>query len=231
MYTILVNLDNSLTKSKVERIMQGSSMVDQLHFLVDPEYKGQNMQNYTLAVEYTLPQSKKKYKVELLAPSDELYKGKLEYIVPFDTDLTAESGEVSVKLLFMYLEMDAEGNFIEHTRATDCTYITITPVEQWSSYIPNANLDSIAQMVLKTQAQIEQIKGYAEIISTNKADDLSYENNELQLTSNGQKIGTPVTISSSAEDLKDGVPVVDLDNAIIKPEDPEGNEESNVIEF
>jgi len=229
LYTILVNLDDSLTKSKVERIMQGSSMVDQLHFLVDVDYKGQDMRNYTVIVEYKLPQSKRKYKVEHLSPSEELYKEKLEYIVPFDTYLTAEPGEVEVKLLFMYLEMDAEGNFIEHTRATDATYIKITPVEQWSSYIPDANLDSIAQMVLATQAQIEQVKGYAEVINANKADNLSYDNNELQLTSNGQKIGTPVTIRSTDSSLEDGVPVVDLNGMSI--DTPEDEEESNVVEF
>lgn len=235
MYTILVNQDNSLTKSKVERIMQGSSMVDQLHFLVDEDYKGEDMHNYTVTVEYMLPQTRRKYKVEFLTPSEELYKGKIEYIVPFDTYLTAEAGEVEVKLLFMYLEMDSEGNFIEHTRATDSTFIKITPVEQWSSYIPDANLDNIAQMVLKNQAQIAQIQECAELIQMiqiNKADDLSYENNELQLTSNGQKIGTSVTIKACEGDFEDGVPVVDLDDITADtPGTDDDQEESDVVEF
>lgn len=39
MYTFLINEDNSLTASVIERIMERSKLVDSLHFLADTTYK------------------------------------------------------------------------------------------------------------------------------------------------------------------------------------------------
>ena len=58
MYTILVNDDNTLTTSIRERIMQRSKLVDSLHFLVYPTYKGLDMTDFTVTMEYILPVSK-----------------------------------------------------------------------------------------------------------------------------------------------------------------------------
>ena len=93
MYTILINEDNTLTASVVERVMQQSKLVDTLHFLADPEYKGKDMRDYVVMLEYRLPVSKK-YRTEFLTLSDELYKNKLEYKLPFDTALTSEAGVI-----------------------------------------------------------------------------------------------------------------------------------------
>lgn len=43
MYTFLIGADNTLTASTTERIMQRSKLVDSLHFLADPTYKGVDM--------------------------------------------------------------------------------------------------------------------------------------------------------------------------------------------
>lgn len=45
MYTFLINEDNTLTASVVERIMERSKLVDNLHFLADPTYKNVDMTN------------------------------------------------------------------------------------------------------------------------------------------------------------------------------------------
>ena len=83
MYTILVNDDNTLTTSIRERIMQRSKLVDSLHFLVSPTYKGLDMTDFTVTMEYILPVSKE-YVSEVLVKSEELYKEMLEYKLPFD---------------------------------------------------------------------------------------------------------------------------------------------------
>ena len=91
MYTFLINADNSITASLTERIMQRSKLVDSLHFLADTIYSGVDMTEYTVLLEYKLPVSKS-YKTEILKKSTELYKNKLEYKLPFDTNLTSEAG-------------------------------------------------------------------------------------------------------------------------------------------
>jgi len=105
MYTIILNENNQLTVSVRERIMQRSKLVDSLHFLVDPIYKGINMAEFTVMMEYVLPVSRE-YITEVLVKKEELYKDKLEYILPFDTCLTREAGDIEVQLTFLKVDLD-----------------------------------------------------------------------------------------------------------------------------
>ena len=72
MYTILLNETNELITSVKERIMQRSKLVDNLHFLVEPDYKGIDMSDFTVTMEYILPVSRE-YKTESLVKSEALY--------------------------------------------------------------------------------------------------------------------------------------------------------------
>lgn len=78
MYTFLINEDNSVTASLTERIMQRSKLVDNLHFLADQTYKGVDISDYTVMLEYVLPVSKR-YKTEILQKSKDLYGLIMEY--------------------------------------------------------------------------------------------------------------------------------------------------------
>ena len=156
MYTILVNDDNTLTTSVRERIMQRSKLVDSLHFLVSPTYKGLDMTDFTVTMEYILPVSKE-YVSEVLVKSEELYKEMLEYKLPFDTDLTKEAGEIEVKLTFSKVDLDEDGNDVQYVRKISATSITIVPIESWCDIIPDKALDAIDQRIIKTDAQIKAL--------------------------------------------------------------------------
>lgn len=203
-YTILVNNDNTLTTSVKTRIMQRSNMVDKLHFLVEPIYNDYDMSKFTLTMEYVLPVSRK-YRTEVLVLSEELYKNKLEYFLPVDTKITSEAGNVEFTLTFTYLEMDAEGNTVEHVRKTDTSIIQILSAAQWAEYIPSADLDSISQIMLSLQAKIEQEKVYAELLQESRADNikLDEENGEIYLTVNGEKIGEAINLNHLGDALAD----------------------------
>lgn len=239
MYTILVNSDDTLRTTTKEIIYHRSSLVRSLRFLVDPIYyddsnNGQDMKSYVCTLEYKLPISDK-YVPVILTPSENLYKNKLEYLLPIDTAITSEVGEVELKLNFMKLEMGADGIFKERVRKTGSAYLTITPTAQWSDYVADGELDNIAQMILTMQSQNEQLKSYAEQIKTlgqafmvTKADNITYDEstNKIQLKSMGTPIGDSVEIK---QDCEDGVPVVDF--SVITPDEPEGEEVDNVVEF
>src|SRR5574344_1637821 len=102
--------------------MQRSKLVDNLHFLVDPIYKGIDMSDFTVMMEYILPVSRE-YKSEILVKSAELYKENLEYKLPFDTNLTREAGDIEVQLTFVRVILDADGNNIQQVRKTSPTTI------------------------------------------------------------------------------------------------------------
>lgn len=235
MYTIILNENNQLTVSVRERIMQRSKLVDSLHFLVDPIYKGINMAEFTVMMEYVLPVSRE-YITEVLVKKEELYKDKLEYILPFDTCLTREAGDIEVQLTFLKVDLDQDGTPIQQVRKTLPATITILPISAWSDIIPDGALTTIDQRLIKTDAQIKALEEFNDMLYYTKADDLAYnkETSELQLTAGGRGIGRIVDLSGLANDelrqeLLDGVPVINFSED--DPPVDENGEINNVVEF
>lgn len=203
MYTFLINEDNTLTCSVQDAIMERSKMVDKLHFLADPTYKGVDMTDYTVNLEYVLPISKR-YKTEILTKSDELYKNKLEYILPFDTDLTSEPGDIQIQLTFLTVTMDSDGTTVQHVRKVGPGVIHIVPIQNWSDLIPDAALSSVDQRLLAAEAMLKALSDRNAAIFDSKADNLSYIDQKLQLTANGKPIGNAVKITQESVETEDG---------------------------
>lgn len=198
MYTILVNEDNSLTTSVRERIVQRSKMVDKLHFLMNPVYKNSiDMRPYQCTMEYLLPISRE-WHMDILTQSKELYKGMIQYTLPFDTNLTKEFGDVEVKLTFTSVEMDASGVIHQYVRKTTSASIRIVQAAAWSEIIPDSSLECIDQRILALQATMNELADLTQILDDTKADNIKYnaENNTLRLTANGEDIGDEVVINT-----------------------------------
>lgn len=194
MYTFLINADNSITASLTERIMQRSKLVDSLHFLADAIYSGVDMTEYTVLLEYKLPVSKS-YKTEILKKSTELYKNKLEYKLPFDTNLTSEAGDIEFWLTFSDVEMTAEGETIQHVRKVGPGVVHIIPISNWADVVPDEALSSLDQRLIELIALNKSMYDQLNINLDGKADNIKYQNNILQLTSNGKEIGNAVEIA------------------------------------
>ena len=228
MYTILVNETNELVTSVRERIMQHSKLVDNLHFLVDQTYKGIPMADFTVTMEYVLPISRK-YCTETLVKSESLYKDRLEYMLPMDTKLTKEAGDIEVQLTFTKLTLNSDGSNVQQVRKTDSTIVTILPITAWSNIIPDEALTALDQRILMTQAMLEAANDMTNYLDEAKADNITYDKSEctLQLMSNGVSIGDKVSIKNIMED---GVPIINIsdDNA---PSIDTDIEEDNVVEF
>ena len=212
MYTILVNDDNSLQTTVRERIMQRSKLVDTLHFLVNPTYKEQDMSDFTVTMEYILPVSRE-YRTENLVKSDALYKDMLEYKLPFDTALTKEAGDVQVQLTFTRVVMDADGKATQYVRKTSAESIVIVPVSAGSDVIADSALTALDQRLIQMEAIANSLDEMAQNLFETKADNLVYDNRQLQLTAAGTRIGDAVTIASGG----------------IDPDNPDGN--MKVVEF
>lgn len=203
MYTFLINEDNTLTCSVEERIMERSKMVDNLHFLADTTYKGVDMSDYTVLLEYLLPVSKR-YKTEILTKSDELYKNKLEYVLPFDTNLTNEPGDVQIQLTFSNITMDPDGKTTQHVRKVGPGVVHIVPISAWSDVVPDATLTAVDQRIIALEALAKTLQERNQAIFDSKADNLSYDDHVLQLTSGGKKIGNAIKITTESVETDDG---------------------------
>lgn len=211
MFTILVADDNQLIVTKKERIMQKSKLVDDLCFLVRPTYKGYNMEDCTVTMLYCLPESRRAVS-ETLTKSDEMHGEFLQYILPFDTALTSEAGDVKVKLSFVLADLDTNGKPIQRVRKTDEVVIPIVSTDAWGSIVPDSMLDALDQRILKQDAQIKELAELGKLINDTKADNIRYNkaSKELQLSSGGKAIGDVVIIDSSECGDTDGVPAVDF---------------------
>ena len=203
MYPFLINEDNTLTCSVEERIMERSKMVDNLHFLADTTYKGVDMSDYIVLLEYLLPVSKR-YKTEILTKSDELYKNKLEYVLPFDTNLTNEPGDVQIQLTFSNITMDPDGKTTQHVRKVGPGVVHIVPISAWSDVVPDATLTAVDQRIIALEALAKTLQERNQAIFDSKADNLSYDDHTLQLTSNGKKIGNAIKITTESVETEDG---------------------------
>ena len=209
MYTILATNDNELKVTAKERIMQRSKLVDSFHFLVDPQYKDNiDISGFTVVMEYVLPISKKYVSETLNLALDEegnpaLYMDKLEYKLKFDTNLTAEAGDIEVQLSFLKSELDEEGNSTQYVRKTSPCTITIVPITAWSDIVPDGALTALDQKILKIDAQIQALAESAILYTNDKADNLKLdtETHEIYLTANGEPIGDKITIDELGETI------------------------------
>lgn len=235
-YTIIVCDDNSLYGSCKKKIMQREKLFNTLCFLVAPHYNGYDMSKCTVTLRYLLPISNE-FVTETLVLSEEKYEGYLKYVLPVDTCLTKEWGNVELNLTFTMLDIDNYGNPVQRVRKTDNHILHITKLPNWDSVIPDGALEALDQRILKQDAQMKALEDLAMIINNNKADNLVYNSTEetLQLSSNGVRIGRKVNVRDM---LDDGIPVIDLDSGNNKPNvDNNGcdcgdcNCEDNVIDF
>jgi flagellar hook protein FlgE len=182
--------------------MQRSKLVDSLHFLVDPIYKGIDMSTFSVMMEYILPISRE-YKTENLVKSDDLYKDKLEYKLPFDTCLTKEHGKIEVQLTFIKVELNPDGDSVQYVRKTSPATITILPISAWSDVIADDALTALDQRLIQTEALINAANEFNQYLYDTKADNivLADDGKSLQLTAGGQPIGNKVEISCSASGI------------------------------
>ena len=147
----------------------------------------------------------KRYKTEILQKSKDLYKNRLEYLLPFDTGLTSEAGDIEFQLTFIHVEMDSEGQTIQRVRKTDTGLIHIIPISKWSDLIPDEALSTLDQRIIAMEALNKAMTDRFNTSLANKADNITYdEEHRIQLTSEGKPIGNAIKITTETVETEDG---------------------------
>ena len=100
--------------------------------------------------------------------------------------------------------MDPDGTTVQHVRKVGPGVIKIVSVANWSDMIPDAALSSLDQRLLKIDATLKALSDRNQQIFDSKADNLSYVDQKLQLTSNGKPIGNAVKITQESVETQDG---------------------------
>lgn len=230
-YIIIVEDDNSLYGSHKEKIMQREKLFNKVWFLVPQYYNGYDMSQCTLTMRYLMPISKE-FKTETLVLSNERYKECLKYVLPIDTNLSKEFGDIELNLTFTMLDVDDNGNVVQRVRKTDNHILKVTPIPDWDSVIPDSALSALDERIIKLDAQMRALDERNKAFADSKADNIKYDEqtNELQLLSGNKEIGNKVTLKTGDVSLEDGVPVVDF-NSVSGGNVSTEDEEDNVVEF
>lgn len=233
MYIILIKDDHSFVHTNRKRIMKRSNMIDTVQFLVDPIYGDGttylDMKKVNVVLEYVTPISRT-YRTVVLHPEEELYKNKVQYLLPLDLKFTSEAGNLEFTINFSYLSMNDNGDFVEQVRPIGYTYLEITDTKNWSDYIPSADLDNIAQMMMSNQAMVEQNRINIELANNMMPTSLKKDSESIYLINElGEKVGDSIPVDSLGDcGCDDGVPVIDF--SVVQPEEPDGIVD-NVVEF
>lgn len=223
MYTILMKDDKSLITTVTATIYQREKLVDKIRFLLPQNYGELSLKDFMITFRYVDPSNTGH--VEILTVKDELYKERLECVLPVDTKLSRFSGDNVGYLSF--LRINDENGTHEEVLKTGSITITINPVEDIfidGDESLNALDKRLAQMIEISKANALT----ANMLLENHADDLNLsEDGLLQITANGKPIGKGVLLDNDGCDCEEGVPVVDFTTV-----EPEGDiEVDNVVEF
>ncbi len=231
MYTLLIGDDNRIIATVKERIVQRSKLVNSIRIIVPETYNGISMKECLAILYYQLPISKEWDSKELTA-SEELYKEKyVEYIIPVDTWLTKEYGDVNIEVTFYNVSMDGEIDINQYVRKATNGSIHISSSKDWAAGIADSMLNTVDQRIIQLQIlqnrQEEMIEETQSMMS-NKADSIAKDEttNEIYLTSQGVEIGGRIKDGCD----EDGVPIIDLNSS--SPDTPDISVDDNdVVEF
>lgn len=191
LYTIIMNKQKELIVTEKTYLYQRENLADKIQFLIPPEYNDLSLTDFTAVLKY-VDQGNVAH-AETLTKDDELYKGKIRYTLPIDTSLTRFAGDISIRITFSKVDMDTKKQYVLHT--SEIT-ITISPLSDYYSFVPDESLEFVDQFVGTLEAKIDATEKIAETYDKKKADNITYDDNKIQLTSNGEKIGNSITIVS-----------------------------------
>lgn len=194
MYTIIMNSDKTLSATQITKIYQRENLVDQIQFLFPQFYNNHDLSKFTAVLKY-IDQGNTPHS-EILQQDTDLYKGKVRFFLPVDTNITKFAGTITLRITLSMTDLSIENQYILHTGSYK---LVIDKRDDYFSFMPDEVLEPIDQKIGQLEAQIQYINAIAETYNQTKADDLSYQDNVLQLLSNGEKIGQPVTLISEGE--------------------------------
>lgn len=190
MYTILMDKHKQLVKTIETKLYQREKLTEKLQFLFPKFYNAIDLSEFTIILKFIDQQGISH--AEILSPDDDLYKGKIRCTMPIDSDLTKFSGDISIRITFEKIDVENQTQYVLHTGETT---ITISPLKDYYCFVPDKSLEFVDQLVGNLEAKIEATEKIADIYDKSKADNISYSNNDLQLTANGEKIGDSITLS------------------------------------
>ena len=189
MYSIVMQNNKSLRVTQKTMLYQREKLVDKIQFLIPPKYEELDLSDFSAILKYK-DQGGVAH-MEILEKDIETYNGYSKYTLPVDTNLTQFAGDIRIRITLSKTDLENKKQYVLHTGET---VISISPLEDYYAFVTDESLEYIDQIVGNLDAKIEALSKISETYDKEKADNITYDNNKIQLTSNGQKIGDYITI-------------------------------------
>lgn len=202
--TFLLKDDHTVQHTVKSPVLEKTSNIESINFVCPKTYNDLDMSTFDLVLTYKLPVSKA-VKIVNLTLSDAEYKDDyLLYTLPVTAkNITSEVGDVELTFTQMKVELDADtGEQTKYVRSYNTAVLPILAVTNYVN-LDDSGLNQLAELYLANKAEIEALKILADQIYAEKADDIALdaENQLLQLTNNGEKIGTGIALSDLNAEL------------------------------
>lgn len=214
MYTLLVDEDNNIVTTTRETIMQRSTNFSNIQILIRNPFKGIDISDATIWMRYILPVSKKIKMMQLIL-NDAAYKENyLQYILPANTLITSEAGNVMLTLTIIKLVYDEEASTnIAGVEKTSEGSITITPVVQWADFDPDELLNGVDQRLIMLEARQKDQDALNQEIFEGMVNDvkLDTETNKINLVNNKGIVGSGVDVNNLTEIIANAIVGTDAD--------------------
>lgn len=167
MYTILMNENKILVKTKTTTLYQREKLIDEIQFLLPQTYGDFDLSEFTVALKY-IDQSNVSH-LEILTLSDDLYKDKLRYSLPVDTNLTKFAGDIKIRLTLTKTDLETKKQYVLHSSEN---IITITPLQDYYSFVTDESLEFTDRIIGEFEATKQIIQDF---VSNYEADILDGE--------------------------------------------------------
>lgn len=193
----LLKDDGTILHTTKSPIMEKTNNIDNIDFVCSKTYNDLDMSEFDLVLTYKLPISHS-VKIVTLELVDDGYKDSyLLYRLPVTAKLIAsEAGDVLMTFMQAKVELNSDsGEQTKYVKNYEESILPIIPITNYLN-VDDSGLNQLAEMYLANKAQIEAIKELADQIYAEKGDDivLDTDNGTLQLSSNGELIGTGVEL-------------------------------------
>ena len=214
MYTLKIDDDGCVVTTTRETIMERSNYVDTIQILVDKYYKNQiDMSDATVYMKYHMPVTDKIKMTQLIASDLEYKDNYIQYKIPVEAYLTAESGDIEVSFTFIKLIANADGTTTSYIRKTESGVIHITPLAQFDKYEPSEMFSEIDQRLLMLEALQKDLTNLSQSVYDEMVRDIHVnQENKLILTNKNGDTGKGVNINELTDVVAKDLVGVDPDN-------------------
>ena len=226
---ILLKGDKSLIQTKKISIFQRENLVDRMNFLIPFLYEDMDMEPFQVTLQY-LDVGGTVHAEKLIRLSDgqggyEDYedvdgnKTHMIYRLDVTSKLTLLSGDITIKLTMDYIDYEAQTESISDNEEapaptpihyvfnSDDTVITVKPIADYYSVVPDESLSYINNKIAELDAKQKALEETANTYMATKADNIELHVDRysqcIRLMSNGRPIGDEIDLNTLGVELSD----------------------------